>query len=268
MHEYVSFNNQIISYAKVGISATSSASLYGKGIFTTIAIYDGVPFLWKKHWRRLTDNAAKIGIDLSEYTEQTTRNSLDEIVKKNNVTNRRTRLTFFDESSSGIWSSKTNNKTSLLIITGDLLPTPENFRLTVSTYPINSRSPLVGIKSCNYLENLLAFEHAKKCGFDEAVRLNERGLITSACMANVFWLKDGHLYTPNLASGCLAGTTREFLLENIECDEVEEGIDAINEADAIFLTSAGLGVTQVAEYASRNFDKSDHPVLGLLPDRR
>ena len=266
MRQAISLNGTL--FEEVDISPRSSSALYGKGIFTTIAIYDRKPFLWEKHWRRLTNNTEKIGIDLSEHSEEATRKALDEIIEKNNVTDGRARITFFDESPSGVWSLDTNGKTSLSIITGDLRPKPANFRLTVSSYPVNSRSPLAGVKSCNYLENILAFENAKESGFDEAVRLNERGLITSACMANVFWLKDGHLYTPNLASGCLAGTTRAFLLENIECDEVEEGIDAINEADAIFLTSAGLGVTQVAEYASRNFDKSDHPVLGLLPDRR
>ena len=42
----------------------SAFLLYGKGIFTTIAISQGKPLLWEKHWRRLMDNASKLAIDL------------------------------------------------------------------------------------------------------------------------------------------------------------------------------------------------------------
>ena len=83
-------------------------------------------------------------------------------------------------------------------------------------------------------------------------------------MSNIFWLKVGTFYTPSLSTGCLPGTTREFVLENVECREVEVGIDELNNADAIFLTSAGLGVTQVAEYEKKKIERTDHPILTLL----
>ncbi|MEP6788123.1 MAG: aminotransferase class IV, partial [Acidobacteriota bacterium] len=126
---------------------------------------------------------------------------------------------------------------------------------------------LAGVKSCNYLEKIIALDEAKARGFDEVIQVNERGFITSAVMANVFWLKDGVLHTPSLTTGCLPGTTREFVLENIECREIEATLDELNKADAIFLTSAGLGVTQVAEFGSRKIEKKDHPILDLLPKR-
>ena len=62
----------------------------------------------------------------------------------------------------------------------------------------------------------MALENAKAKGFDEAIRLNERGEVASACMANVFWIKDKKLFTPDLETGCLAGTTREFIIETAE----------------------------------------------------
>ncbi|MEO6051860.1 MAG: aminotransferase class IV [Pyrinomonadaceae bacterium] len=242
----------------------TNATLYGKGIFTTLAIYDREPFLWGKHWRRLTDNAAKIGIDLSEYSEETTGKALDEIIEKDNVTNGRARVTFFDESPSSIWLSDTNCKTNLRIITGDPRLLPPNFRLTVSPYPLNSRSPLAGVKSCNYLENLISFQNAKTGGFDEAVRLNERGEIASACMANVFWLRENRLYTPSLKTGCLAGTTREFVLEKLECSEVETGIEELEKADTIFLTSAGIGIVAINDFDGTILERPDHPLVRLV----
>lgn len=265
MQEYVSFNNQIVSIRNTSVSALSAAALYGIGIFTTIAIQDERPFLWEKHWLRLVGNAEKLKIDLVEFSENLTKHALAEIVQENKVTNGRARITFFDESRSSIWPFESDRKTSLLITTGDLRPVPDNFKLAVSPLPVNSRSPLAGVKSCNYLENLMTLDEAKNRGFHEAVRINERGEITSAAMANLFWLKDDVLYTPSLKTGCLAGTTREFVLENMACREALVSIDELNDAEAIFLTSAGLGVVCVSQYQSKTLSRIEHPILDLLP---
>ncbi len=188
MNEFIYFNGAFISPTGAKIPAASSTALYGRGIFTTLAVYGGQPFLWDKHWRRLANNAVTIGIDLAEHTENSTRKALSEIIEKNGVADGRARITFFDERPSSIWPSESDKKTSLHIMTGDRRPVSGNFRLTISPYPVNSRSPLAGVKSCNYLENLLAYDEAKGRGFDEAIRVNERGEVTSAVMANIFWL--------------------------------------------------------------------------------
>ncbi len=261
----MSINGQIFRNGDGFIPASSSAALFGKGIFTTIAIYKSRPFLWEKHWRRLIDNAAALGIDLSEYDAASVAESLRELIEQNNSVNGRARITFFDESPSPIWSGSGEKKTSLSIFTGDLRPMPDEFRLTVSPYLMNSTSPLVGVKSCNYLENILTLENAKSRGFHEAVRVNERDEIVSGCMANLFWLKSEKLYTPSLATGCLAGTTREFVLENLECDEVAPGIEQLRDADEIFLTSAGIGIVQAAAFEDRKLMNQRHPILELLP---
>lgn len=265
MDEYVSLNCNPVAANDASISAISAAALYGRGIFTSIAVYNGNPFLWDKHWRRLELGAAKLNIDLTEFLEHKTREALDQIIHKNGVVDGRARVTILDESKSDLWSFGAEQKASLLMITGLLRQVSDCFRLAASPHSVNSLSPLAGIKTCNYLEKLIAFDNAKNCGFDEALHLNERGEITSAVMANVFWLKDGQLFTPSVKTGCLPGTTREFVLENLECREVETELDELRLADAIFLTSAGLGVTPVAEFGSAKLEKVDHPILHLLP---
>jgi branched-subunit amino acid aminotransferase/4-amino-4-deoxychorismate lyase len=122
------------------------------------------------------------------------------------------------------------------------------------------------VKSCNYLEKILAKGEAKRRGFDEAIQLNERSEIVSACMANVIWQKHGRLFTPSLKTGCLGGTTREFVLENSDCDEVEVGLEELRSADEIFLTSAGIGIVQVAEFEGRKLLRDKHPISRLLPE--
>jgi len=256
LHNFVSFNQQISPASEPTFSALSPAALYGKGIFTTVAIYHQKPFLWENHWRRLKQNAEQVRIDLSDFSERVVYQSLSEIIRKNAVGSGRARLTFFDEKPAPIWSYPSKKKTGLLITTADFRVISE-ISLTLSPYPINSLSPLCGVKSCNYLENLLAFEAAKSGGFDEAVRLNERGEISSACLANIFWLTGEEIYTPSLETGCLAGTTRELVLRHFPVHEVKATLAALENADGIFLTSAGIGIAQVNLFGKRTLKDSD-----------
>ncbi|MBK9214581.1 MAG: aminotransferase class IV [Chloracidobacterium sp.] len=244
----------------------SSASLYGTGVFTTVAVQNHELQLWEKHWRRLINNAKTIDLDLSPYSKISTKTAIAEAVQTSGLCEGRARVTFCDERPSNIWSgSNPDHATRIHIIVGQMRPPPSRFRLTVSPYPVNSRSPLVGVKSCNYLENIISINEVKDRGFHEGIRVNERGHITGGCMSNVYWLKGDRLYTPALSTGCLPGTTREYVLENIDCDEVEAEIDELDGADAIFLTSAGLGIVRVDEFDDRRLGGGNHTLLGLWP---
>ncbi len=265
MHKFAFFNTQILPAEDIFIPAFSSASLYGKGIFTTIAVCDGKPFLWEKHWRRLLAGSSKLNIDLSHFSEHFVRNSFGEIIKENTLENGRARITVFDGSAASFWQVNNIQKTSLLITTADMREIHSSFKLNISPYLTNTTSPLAGIKSCNYFERIAALNKAKESGFDEAVCLNERGDTTSAVMANLFWRKDGKLFTPSLKTGCVAGTTREYLLENEECVEVEHGLEMLHSAEAVFLTSAGIGIVPAEEIDGRKLNTGPDPILDLLP---
>ena len=238
----------------------------GRGIFTTIAIRDGKPFLWEKHWSRLIHAAEKLSIDLGEFREDDVLSLLAERLSQDGVVQGRAKITFTDERPSALWpaSRSASANTSLSIVTGPPRKLPDSFRVGISPFPVNSRSPLAGLKTTNYLEPTLCFEAAKNAGFDEAVRVNERGEVTSACFANVFWLKGDALLTPALSTGCLAGTTREFILDNFDVREVSAEIDDLLSADAVFLTSAGIGITQAASFGEKTFPSATHPISALL----
>lgn len=238
----------------------------GRGIFTTIAIRDGKPFLWEKHWSRLVHAAERLSIDLSEFPEAAIRDTLMLRLGADAIQNGRAKLTFTDERPSSLWpsSQKPASNTSLTIVTGPIRELPTEFRVGISPFPVNSRSPLAGLKTTNYLEPTLCFEAAKAAGFDEAIRVNEQGQVTGACFANVFWMKDDALFTPDLSTGCLAGTTREFVIENLDVREVSAEIDELLSADAVFLTSAGIGIIQAASLEETVFAHNRHPILALV----
>jgi len=241
-------------------TSRTNALLYGKGVFTTIAIRAGEPFLWEKHWRRLVRDAGKIGVDISGHTEESTRQALDD----RKLSEGRARITFHDETASELWSEGSEKRIVLSIITAAPRNIAKPFRLTISPFPVNSHSPLCGVKSCNYLENTLALDEARERGFDEAIRVNERGTVTGGCMSNVFWTRDSRLFTPSLSTGCLAGTTREFVNERFDCREAEADVEVLTRADAIYLTSAGLGIAAISEFEGRELRVDKHPIIRVF----
>lgn len=246
MHKFIFFDNRIVPREKSFVPAVSSAAFYGKGVFTTVAIYRAKPFQLQKHLRRLKADAEKTGVDLSAFGERFIEDALFSLIEKNELKNARARLTFFDRKGNAVWNFGQKTATGFLIATADFRDKIDNLRLTFSPFNVNSNSPLTGVKSCNYLENLLALDEAKTRNFDEAIRANERGEIVAAAMANVFWIKEGEIFTPHLKTGCLEGTTRGFLMENFAVRETKARFGELEQADEIFLTSAGIGIAKAA----------------------
>ncbi|MBA2731948.1 MAG: aminotransferase class IV [Acidobacteria bacterium] len=253
MHSRFIHNNDLLGVTKARVEAVS---LYGRGVFTTLAVHHHQPFLWSEHWARLLGHAARVGLDKIEFDETSVRASLARLIEANKVKEGRARLTLMTTTESGVWRVKDTDdcKTDLLILTGDARAASEDgLALTISPYRVNTLSPLVGIKSINYLDHILAWEEARARDFDEALTLNERGEIVSTTMANIFWVTDGTLHTPALTAGALAGTTRACIKElaatlSIPLVEGVYDLSDLGDADEIFLTSAGHGVGIVTTF--------------------
>ena len=64
------------------------------------------------------------------------------------------------------------------------------------------------IKSCNYLNNIMAKIEAHNAGCIEALMLDAQGFVSECTGDNVFIVKDGELYTPPVYLGALKGITR------------------------------------------------------------
>ncbi len=261
MHPVIYLNKTMVEATKARVAPVSSAMLYGRGVFTTLAIYNSQPFLWPKHWQRLSAHAKKLDIDHTGCTEKNVGEALHKLIAVNQVREGRARVILLARSGRDIWKTKSPGakKTDVLIMTGESQKlAPTGMSLAVSPFRTNSSSPLTGIKSLNYLEHVLSWEEAQSRDFDEAVVLNERGEIVSATTANLFWAKNGTLHTPTLSTGALAGITRECVIElaNQHFIPLLEGIyemQDLTEADEIFLTSSSLGVAPVTTFDFRRY---------------
>jgi len=261
MHPVIYLNKSMVEATKARVAPVSSAMLYGRGVFTTLAIYNAQPFLWAKHWQRLATHAKKLDVDHTGCTEKNVGEAVRKLIAVNQVKEGRARVILLARHGRDIWKTKAPGakKTDLLIMTGDTQKIPQTgLSLAVSPYRTNTSSPLTGIKSLNYLDHVLAWEEAQSRDFDEAVVLNERGEIVSATTANLFWAKNGTLHTPTLSTGALAGITRDCVIDiaNKHFIPLLEGVyempDLID-ADEIFLTSSSLGVAPVTTFDFRRY---------------
>lgn len=257
VHSRIIINDKLVDAARARLPAVTPAALYGRGVFTTLAIHQGHPFLWHEHWARLMAHADRARVGRSALDEERTRAALQSLIEANRVSEGRARITLLSNAGRGaLWSlaDEEAQETLLLIMTGEAhAPIDDVLALTVSPHRINTHSPLAGVKSVNYLEHLIALEEARERDFHEAVVLNERGEVVSATMANIFWVKDGTLHTPALQTGALAGTTRASILtlaEDLGIPTVEgvNELAQVGDADEIFLTSAGLGLRLVTTF--------------------
>ena len=95
---------------------------------------------------------------------------------------------------------------------------------TVVTVPWtrNEHGATAGLKTTSYAENVIALAHAVERGGSEAVFANTAGNLCEGTGTNVFYVVDGELRTPTLASGCLAGVTRALVIEWCGAREVDE----------------------------------------------
>src|SRR5205807_3643834 len=84
---------------------------------------------------------------------------------------------------------------------------------TVSTIRNHPNALNPRIKSCNYLNNILAKIEATQAGCVEALMLNHKGEVAECSGDNIFLVKRGVLRTPSLEAGILEGVTRDAVIE-------------------------------------------------------
>ncbi len=261
MHPRIILNGRLQEASRARLPLATGAHLHGRGVFTTLAVCQGRPFLWPRHWARLLEHAARAGVETDGLEESSAKADLERLIEANHVGDGRARLTLLARASRGLWKMKgaAGRGSDLLMMTGEARPLlDDSMSLTVSPFRTNSLSPLAGLKTVNYLEQVIAWEEARGRGFGEAVRVNERGEVVSGAMANLFWVKEGVVHTPALQTGALAGTTRALVFELAEelALPVVEGaytLHEVGEADEIFLTSAGIGLSFVNAFDFRTY---------------
>ena len=136
-----------------------------------------------------------------------------------------------------------------LFIEPRALPVEDCSEITFHDEPY--RAPFGGLKTANYWFNTNALAVTRARRFDEALLFNDLAELVSACMANVFLVRDGKIATPARSSGARAGVIREWVMARRKVEERRLRREDVIAADEIFLTNSWLGVMPVATLEGR-----------------
>lgn len=238
------------------VTPTDRGISVGLGLFETILAVDGTPVFAERHLARLRAGCARLGWqpELPQGAPL-----LRELLQRNRLTTGRTKIRLAITGGSGPLHGLTLGPDHQIWMTAaPVADAPLTTTASLSPWVRNERSPLAGLKCASYAENLLALEHAAQLGFDQAVLLNSRGKLCEAATANLFWVKDGQLLTPTLASGCLPGITRGVVIEladqlGLPCTQADLPLPDLLAADEWFLTSSIHGPVGVTRLDERDF---------------
>lgn len=249
------------------VSPLSPGFMYGYGVFETIRVSGKKALFLDQHYGRLVRALAVLGM-ACPHQESELQPIIEKLLELNGIEEGFVKVVC----SKAIPKEQPHKEADILILTGTKTYKAEyatGFKVCLAEAKRNEFSKLVGIKSMNYAENILEKEAATRRGFDEAVFLNTHDQVAEGCVANVFWVKDGVVYTPSLDCGILEGTARARVIQRcaelgIPVHEGAYGLDELLGADEVFLTNALMDVMPVSLVEDANFDLNGYQVVPQL----
>ncbi|MEG3615181.1 aminotransferase class IV [Isoptericola haloaureus] len=239
---------RLVGAGEAVLSAVDHGITVGDGVFETCTVFDGQVFALTRHLERLRRSATGLGLEAPD--EQKVREGvaavLAEAVRLDGPFDGRLRITV----TAGIGplgSMRVPGAQSVVVAVQDSVMMPES-RSARSPWPRNERSPIAGLKTTSYAENVVALADAKAKGGDESILPNTVGELCEGTGSNIFVERGGELLTPTLSTGCLAGITRALVLEwgteaGLPVREAEEGELPFAVLDEVTTGQVGLALT-------------------------
>ncbi|MBW1696432.1 MAG: branched-chain-amino-acid transaminase [Deltaproteobacteria bacterium] len=236
--------------------------LYGDGVFEGIRIYNGRIFKLKEHLERLWDSASYIEIEIPHTREELT-DILKTLGRKNDIRGTgyiRLVVTRGRRLDLGINARKVSRPT-VFIIARTLQLYPKEFYekgLEVITAKVR-RTPAIcvnpNVKTCNYVNNILAVIEGNAAEVPEVIMLTTSGDVCECSADNIFIVKHGKVLTPP-RENILVGVTRSTILDlcgrlGIPAQEARFGPEEVHSADEVFLTGSGAEVAPIVKVDNR-----------------
>jgi branched-chain amino acid aminotransferase len=248
-------NGHFVPKDKASISVFDHGFLYGDGIYETLRAYNGKLFLLSKHLSRLKHSAEAISLPLP-LTVDKIGEALYETLRVNKLTEAYVRIHLARGRGEIGLDPALCPAPTMIIVTQPFKDYPEQFYtdgVAVSIVATRRNHPLAlspSIKSTNFLNNILAKIESLKTGAYEGIMLNWEGFVAEGTISNIFTVKRGVLYTPDLETGILEGVTRDLVLhlarkDHIPTKETKIKPHDIAAADECFLTNTTVEVLPV-----------------------
>lgn len=236
-------NGELMDSETIPMGIASQGLALGFGLFETIKFQGERPCFLSEHYQRLVKSADAVSMKFPYSLEDVYRQSLA-LFETNAV----------EEGVFKILLTRTDSRDDTIVYLRDTaeMESAVPIRLRQSEVIKASQAFTSRNKTVNYLENLLEKAAAQKLGFDECFFLNEAGFVTECAMANLFIIKEGLLRTPSADCGLLKGVIRGQVLRiaremglRVEVGKLLPS--ELSEADEVFLTSSGKGISNVSE---------------------
>lgn len=261
MTNYIHFNGKILPADDPLVAAGNRGLRYGDGLFETMRVVNGRIVLQHLHFERLFHGLSILQFQCPPlFTPQYLAESVLALCRKMIIEPAaRIRLNIV-RGNGGLYDPE-NHSPNLIIEAWPLeLPASMNENgLIIDIYDKARKhfDILANIKSNNYLPYVLAALYAKQNRLNDCLLLNTEGRICDATIANIFWVKDGRLFTPPLSEGGVGGVMRRYLLENTASHyPVQEALltpQMLEQADELFLTNAIQGIKWVGRYRDKEY---------------
>ena len=245
----------------------------GDGVFETAKVTGGTVVALTRHLRRLVRSAAALG--LAPIDQDHVRAGVAAILSASEIPDPgRLRITYTG-GMAPLGSDRGSSGPTLVVALAPGRPWPASAAAVTVRWSRNERSAIAGVKSTSYAENVVALAYARERGASEAIFANTQGSLCEGTGSNVFAVYGDRVVTPPLSSGCLAGITRELVLE-WSADSTPSGVKSVEEsdlsladlrgADEIFLTSATRDVQPLHQLDGRSLPGPDGPVSRACTD--
>jgi branched-chain amino acid aminotransferase len=261
----VNVNGRVFDQEHAVISVFDHGFLYGEGVYETLRTYNGQPFLFERHMKRLRRSASMVSLNIPIPDEQFADRFRETVQAANlGINGREAYIRLLVTRGVGELSydpAACPTPSIVVIVKPQVDPPAEAYEKGVKVAMVSvirnhpgSVNPL--IKSNNLLNNALAMQDAVRKGAFEGVMRNYRGELAECTTANLFVVKDGVALTPPIDAGLLPGITREFMFEigrerGIAVKEQVLHDDDLFGADEAFLTSTTREVVPITRVDDR-----------------
>ncbi len=260
------FDGAMVPWREAKVHVLTHTLHYGLGVFEGIRAYKTdrgtAIFRLAEHTERFFRSAHILGMQMP-YDNDTLNAAQVAVVQENGLESAYLRpLAFYGSEGMGIRADML--KTHIAIATwewGAYLGEDglkNGIRVRTSSFTRHHVNiTMCRAKACgNYINSILALQEALSGGVDEALMLDTEGYVTEGTGENIFVVRNGVVYTPDLSSA-LEGITRDTVIRLIGeagLDLVEKRItrDEVYVADEAFFTGTAAEVTPIRELDGRS----------------
>jgi branched-subunit amino acid aminotransferase/4-amino-4-deoxychorismate lyase len=263
---FISLNGKVVKADDGAIACDDRGLLYGDGLFETFRLYGGAPFLFERHMERLERSAKFLGIPLPADRQKLCA-WLEAVAEENDHKDGTARLTLTRGTlPKGPRPNVAQDIEPTLLIQTRPLPEDLEERQKVGIagatlpWPLRAEGlPLQAHKTLAYTSSVLAL--SKVALGTEPILETTGGSLSEGATSNLFWVRQGRLYTPSLKSGCLPGIARDFVIELAVAEGigVTQGLWPRSElaaAEEAFVTNSVMEVTPLTALDSHKIGDS------------